>query len=45
MIAEYWFELQLFKDSPWISLVVIVGLLGVAIIASLIAGPKPSENG
>ena len=45
MIAEYWFELQLFKDSPWISLVVIAGLLGAAIVASLIAGPKPSENG
>jgi tellurite resistance protein TerC len=45
MIAEYWFELQLFKDSPWISLVVIAGLLGAAIIASLIAGPKTSETG
>src|SRR5262249_40851172 len=37
MIAEYWFELTAFRDSPWISLVVIVALLGISIVASLIA--------
>jgi tellurite resistance protein TerC len=44
MIAEYWFELHLFKDNPWISLAVIAGLLGIAIVASLVAGPDKVEQ-
>ncbi len=44
MIAEYWLELHLFKDYPWISLVVIIGLLGIAIVASIAVGPeKPKQ--
>ncbi len=37
MIAEYWIDLHFFTDYPWASLVVIVTLLGVSIIASLLA--------
>ncbi|HZZ30140.1 MAG TPA: TerC family protein [Pirellulales bacterium] len=44
MIAEYFFELHLFKDYPWVSLVIIVALLGIAILASLAAGPPETEN-
>jgi tellurite resistance protein TerC len=44
MIAEYWYELHLFKDYPWISLAVIIGLLGIAIVASLAAGPEKPKH-
>ena len=44
MIAEYWFELHLFKDYPWISLLVIVGLLGIATVASIAAGPEKPNH-
>ncbi|HEY2826598.1 MAG TPA: hypothetical protein VGJ04_03275, partial [Pirellulales bacterium] len=44
MIAEYWFDLHVFKDNSWISLVVIAGLLGTAIVASIIAGPEQPEH-
>jgi tellurite resistance protein TerC len=44
MIAEYWFKLQLFSDRPWISLVVIAAILGLAVVASIIAGPEPEEK-
>ncbi len=40
MIAEFWTELHFFKDYPWASLVVIVVLLGISIIASLLAPRK-----
>jgi tellurite resistance protein TerC len=44
MIAEYFFDLHLFKDNPWLSLVIIAGLLGVAIAASLAAGTPESKK-
>jgi tellurite resistance protein TerC len=44
MIAEYFFELHLFKECPWLSLVIIMALLGVAIIASLAAGEPRKGN-
>lgn len=44
MIAEYWFEIHLFKDYPWISLAVIVGLLAVTIGASIAAGPEKPKH-
>jgi tellurite resistance protein TerC len=37
MIAEYWWEIKIFKDHPWISLLIIVALLGCSIVASLVA--------
>jgi tellurite resistance protein TerC len=43
MIAEYWFDLHVFKDNPWISLVVIAVLLGVAMLASLVA-QRPDDR-
>jgi tellurite resistance protein TerC len=37
MIAEYWLpDFQLFHHHPWVSLAVIIVLLGISIIASLI---------
>ncbi len=44
MIAEYFFELHLFKDFPWASLVIIAALLGIAIVASLAAGAPDTEE-
>jgi tellurite resistance protein TerC len=44
MIAEYWFELTALRDSPWISLVVIVALLGISIVASLIAEARDDRR-
>lgn len=35
MIAEYFWKVEFFSDYPWASLAVIVGLLGVAVAASL----------
>ena len=37
MVVEYWFELHYFKDNPWASLVIIVAVLGISIVASVIA--------
>jgi tellurite resistance protein TerC len=42
MIAEYWLELQVFKDNPWISLTVIAVLLGLAMLASVVT-QQPNE--
>jgi tellurite resistance protein TerC len=44
MVVEYWFELHFFKDNPWASLVVIVLLLGIAILASLVAQRHPAAE-
>ncbi len=43
MIAEFWTDLHFFTDYPWASLVVIVVLLGISIIASLIAPREQAE--
>jgi tellurite resistance protein TerC len=40
MVVEYWFDLHFFKDRPWASLMVIVGLLGIAVAASIFAGRR-----
>ncbi|HTQ38969.1 MAG TPA: TerC family protein [Pirellulales bacterium] len=44
MMAEYFFDLHLFKDYPWISLAVIAALLGIAIVASLAVGKPKAVN-
>jgi len=44
MIAEYWFEITAFRDSPWISLLIIVGLLGISIVASIIAKAREDRR-
>lgn len=44
MIAEYWFEITAFRDSPWVSLLVIVGLLGISIAASVIAKAREDRR-
>ncbi len=42
MIAEQAFGLSFFKENSWASLVVILGLLGVSIVASLVADRRHS---
>lgn len=37
MVGEYWWELHLFKDYPWVSLAAIVTLLSISIVVSLLA--------
>jgi tellurite resistance protein TerC len=44
MIAEYWLEWTALKESPWISLAVIVGLLGISIVASMVAQRSNKEE-
>jgi tellurite resistance protein TerC len=44
MIAEYWFEITAFRDAPWISLLVIVGLLGISILASIAAKTREDRR-